>query len=197
MSVDRAHVGWVSIACYGEGWQWLEKCSDGPSSTSAEAPPLEKTIEFFPGPLGIGYTGNLVTGLHPSGQGQRRGVRLGWRFLKIDETVVPNDDEVIHMELAKKKERDTKFEVIFLTENDMNRKSAKVDFDNEELKEGDARKPVNVGQQGETYIVVYDGVKVTTSVHIHSSVVTRLKKGGIGVHVVIVHTATTQDAVQL
>ena len=55
--------GWVSIACIGEGWVWLEKCDDDPPRTSAaveEEPLNHVTVEFATAEHCEGAKGNMI-----------------------------------------------------------------------------------------------------------------------------------------
>jgi hypothetical protein len=54
----------------------------------------EVEIRFDDGPLGVSYKGNKVIAVRDDGQSAAKGVHVGWRFLSIQGTAVPNDEKV-------------------------------------------------------------------------------------------------------
>ena len=70
------------------------------SSSPVPARSQEIDIQFAVGRLGIGYTGNRVTGLAPGGQAEAKGVSLGWAILAVNGSPMADDNAFISERIA-------------------------------------------------------------------------------------------------
>jgi hypothetical protein len=66
---------------------------------------VEVEIRFDDGPLGVSYKGNKIITMKDDGQSAAKGIRVGWRFLSIQGTAVPNDEKVGHCRRLRRRRR--------------------------------------------------------------------------------------------
>ena len=116
--------GWVSISSKTEGWIWMEEL---PFTQDHGATGGRVIGSFTPDQIGMAYHRNIVTGVQPGGQAEKRGVQIGWQIHKIDGRIVPDQDETIHTILVEMKRKAAPFDIVF---NVSNLTQARPDSDN-------------------------------------------------------------------